>query len=219
MSKSYRWFPLVTCVIFAANAFAQTSAPNPPFLSKPSQGTTCRVTIDYPAMQKLKKDGVSSPGETASYETRRELLRSDKVIRVTQFFSNDTKMTSYYVDGRVLVENRKGNPEIHTPGGETWPSDFRKGFFPELDWVKPQNYKGSEVLDDRKYHLYEDGHSSRLYVDATTMLPAELQSPTRSFRYTYKSSEGDPIDIPPKLVEALRILVKNSGQSRTGLAR
>jgi|GEM_PF-5409010 len=188
--------------------------PDPLFRPVVPEHSLCKVTISRPALERLAKEG-NLPKGLPPLETEREIVPGKKLTLVRKKFSNGEKSSAYYLEKLVLVENVKGNAELHHPGSETWPDHFRKQSFPELEWVQPGHYKGIEMRGGQAFHAYEgsDFHSrsQKLYVDARTMMPVLLESEGGRYAYSYRSGDGGEIAIPEKLDAAWRIYRKNMG--------
>ena len=198
-------------------AFGSEEAPVPPkplFRPLVPEKVVCKVIITRPALERLAKAG-KLPSGLPGIEREREITPGGKITRVAQKFTDGGNLTAYYADGMALVENAKGNPEIHKPKGETWELDLSETSFPELAWVTEATYKGIEKRGDHEFHCYEsnDAHSrpQRLYVHTNNLMPALFESEAGRYAYSYRAGSGETISLPPKLTEAWQIYRKSMG--------
>lgn len=194
---------------------ASATPPTPLYRAELPEAVLCQVAIARPGLEQMAKAG-QLPQGLPPLEVERSVTRSGGMTTVVQKFSDGKSSAAYYRDGRVLLLNTRGNPEIHTPGGETWEADFSKTTFPELSWVKAESYKGSKDDGGQTYHHYEgqgaDGQMYQLLVHEESLLPIRLESPHVRMLYRYRRTAGAPPELPEALAEAWAIYLKNSGQ-------
>jgi hypothetical protein len=204
-------------VLLLGAAFGSEEAPVPPTpLYRPlvPEKVVGKVSITRPALERLAKAG-KLPTGLPGLEKEREITPGDKITRVVQKFTDGASLTAYFTGGMALVENAKGNPEIHKPKGETWELDFSETSFPELAWITETNYKGIEKRGEQEFHCYEgnDAHSrpQRLFVYTQNLMPALFESEAGRYVYSYRAGSGETIALPPKLTEAWQIYRKSMG--------
>lgn len=215
MNKLFMIVGLGMFGMVSLRAQTPSAPPRPLYQSRPSPDMVCRETISYPGLEKLKSTNPEQLAGLPPMERIRAIEADKDTVKVSQGFTDGTSIIAYYRGGRALVENQKGNAEIHAVGSETWAEDFTKGFYPELSWVKAADYRGIKDWSGSPHHLYEGQDAvfgaSRLYVRISDLLPACLESAGRKIVYAYEQTGGENIVLPEKLDTALSVLIKNSG--------
>lgn len=189
--------------------------PAPPFVGETEDfaaWTIVRYTI--PGLSSQKADAVArSIAGATKPESATSVVKTGRVRHQLKKFGTGEHEDIWFEHGnRITMESMWKIPLFQ---GETSASKSPIGpDFPELSWIKAENFAGTQEAQSKTYFVFEnqaaDGAAaparvygaeqrpsfSRAYIDADTRTPWLLQTGDVVQRYTFQPAPTSPLEVP-----------------------
>jgi len=206
-----------SCLDLRAQEEAPISPPTPPFVTDPTPGTQCNITVEY-------DKAPSDPGTTSARVAPKvkqlagiHVSYGADATQIVAHWSDGSEIVGYLIKGRLFEKLSSGRVSVQPPQDDNFfPSIFVTGY-PGTSWLSLAGYKGLDRTDHGKaYKFYQPSKIVEIagvaiyipdltaWIYVVNKIPAKVKMGNVTYTYSAIQASNQQIDLPDDVQKALK---------------